>query len=109
MSALQTLNLLENVMFVLKVGLDLHVMVVPLDGEELTVMSALQNLDLLGHATPALLDGLDHTVTHAPRDGQDQIVSIVKDSDSALKVTALNVSRTDTGKDVSAITISMFI
>ena len=52
----------------------------------MTVMSVPQTLDLLGHVTLALLVGLETTV-------------MLADSDSALRVTALNVSRMDSGKE----------
>ena len=68
-------------------------------GLDLSVMSALQTLDHLDNMTPAYLDGLD------------QSVSTVKDSDSAQRVAALNVSRMDTGKEKQAmdLLILMFI
>ena len=66
-------------------------------GLDSTVIPALRTLDPLDNVTPAWLDGLE------------QIVSIVKDSDSAQRVTVLNVSRMDTGKEIYALTIWMFI
>ena len=59
-------------------------------------MSVIPTLDLLDHVTPALLDGPETTARCA-------------DSDSALRVTALNVSRMDTGEETLALVILMFI
>ena len=64
-----------------------------------TALNEQPTLNLLDNVTPALIDGLDHTVTHAHQDGPDQNVTPVKDSDLVKRVTALNVSRMDSGKE----------
>ena len=69
------------------------------DGLEKTAVPVLPTLDLLDNVTPALIDGLDHSVTYAPRHGLDQNVMPVKGLDSVKRVTALNVSKMDIGKD----------
>ena len=101
---LPTLNLLENAMLASKVGLDLHVMVVPLDGVELTVMSVMSTLDLLDFVTVAWLDGLETTAVIVTGGGLDLIVMSVLPTLSLLgtaadvrldgpETTVLNVTR----------------
>ena len=72
-------------------------MVVPQGGMDRAVTTALLTLDLLDNVTLVWLDGLD------------QSVMLVKDLDSALRVTAPNAFRTVTGKEVYILTILMFI
>ena len=82
---------------------------VTLDGRETTVTPALLTLNLWDNVTNVKQDGLETTVTAVPMDGLDQTVILVKDSDSARRVGAPNVSRMDIGPDsLIIVTQSMF-
>ena len=67
-------------------------------GLETTVTPVLLTLNLLVTAAGVVLDGLERTVTHAPWGGCHQIAAPV-DSDSAQRVTVLNVSRMESGQE----------
>ena len=135
---LQTLNLQDNAINALADGVERTVVNVTKDGQETNVTHVPENLDLLDNVIAVWKDGLARTVvivlkarldlnvmavlqgglelivvlvmsTLDPLDGLVQNVMLVTDLDSALRVTALNVSRIATGKELFVLSMLMFI
>ena len=80
-------------------GLVITVTPVLRDGLARIALNVQPTLHIQDGVTRVFLDGRERCVTSALRVGLDRVATLVTDSDSAQKATALNVSRMATGKE----------